>query len=59
MPYVEQVILIYVPIKGGIVHPYKNGILYCSSKAMPLPAYNVAVVQYGGVVCSGMVAIYR
>ena len=54
-----KIILIYVPIEGDILHSYVHGFLICSGKALPFPAYNVEVVQCGGVAYSGLVAIYR
>ena len=59
IPHVGQLILTYVHIKVGIVHPYKNGFLYCCSKILPFPAHIVEVVQCCGVACGGMMAIYR
>ena len=39
IPYMWEVILTYVPIKGGIVYPCVHGLLNCSEKTFSLPAY--------------------
>ena len=55
---VGQILLIYVPVKGGVVLPYQYGFLYCFSNVLPLPAHIFEVCQDVGVACGEMVAIY-
>ena len=57
--YVEQIILTYVSVYGGIVNPCIDGFLYCPSKVLLLPAHSVEDFQSEGVACGGMVVVDR
>ena len=56
--HICEFILTGVPVKGGIVHPYKDGFLGCSGKILPIPAYSIKVVQCSDVACCKLVEIY-
>ena len=44
-PYAWWLVRFYFPVKGGIVHPYKNGFFEGSGKVVPIPILNVEVFQ--------------
>ena len=58
IPYEWQVILIYGPVKDGIVHPYKNRLFDDSSKDLLFPSHNAKIVCCGDVACGGLMAMY-
>ena len=59
IPYVWQAVITLVPIKVGVVHPYRNRFFDGSGKGFLFPAHNVEVFQCCDMACCRLMAMYR
>ena len=58
IPYVRQMVLAYISIKGWIVHPDVNSFFYGSDEVLVLSPHNAEVLNSGIMTCDVMVVIH-